>query len=293
MNITLDHDPKLRYETNSISRKLFNLAFIPLLNSLPSQAKRFVRESHKSVKEVVDNVTTHTALEVLYSKGYKHSTNRIMQKLPHWIWFNTNNSKAVRNRILLVKRELVSVLKRFNERGENVLLLSIASGSARAVIEAIEEVKFVSGDRLSVTFLDKNPDALEYSRQLLSDRGLYVKDQYSWVNATAGSFVRGCHKNQYNLIEMVGLLDYFTDEYAINLFSSIREILRSGGVFITANINHNSEQRFLKRVVGWTMIYRSAEELGKLLLLSGFMEDEIKLYYEPLKVHAIAVVTKK
>ena len=293
MDIIVDSDSNLGYETNGIFRRLFNLVFIPILNILPPQAKNLVRKSHKSVGNVVDNVTTHVALEVLYKKGHKHHTTTRVHRLFHWIWFNTNNSKALRNRMRLVKRELKLFFEKFNAEGKEISMLSIASGSARAVIESIAETRSVPKSKLSLVFLDKNPEALKYSEQLLKEYNLFSKNTYLWVNATAGSFLKGCNKDQFNIIEMVGLLDYFNDEKAVAIFSSIRNILVSGGVFITANINYNSEQRFLTRVVNWNMIYRSGEEFGKLLLKSGFKEEEIQLYYEPLRVHGIAVVTKK
>ena len=281
------------YELNSLSKKLFNSAFIPLLCVLPAKSKEFVRKSHKSVEEVVDNATTHAALEVLYRNGDKHNVRSMFDKLFHRIWFSTNNSKAVRNRIHFVKKTLSRELNQLNKENTNIRILSIASGSARAVIESIDGIKFKQGCKLSVVFLDKNPEALKYSQKLLKDYNLDDSNDYSWINGTAGSFVRGCKKDQFDIIEMVGLLDYFNDEKAVEIFKDIRNTLSLGGYFITANINFNSEQRFVTRVVGWDMIYRTGEQLGELLLKAGFSQDEVQVYYEPLKLHSIAVVNKK
>ena len=91
---------------------------------------------------------------------------------------------------------------------------------------------------------------------------------------------------------MVGLLDYFNDEKAVSIFKDIYSNLNSGGAFITANVCPNVEQKFLTKIIKWEMIYRTAEQLCSLLILSGFKESDIVVYYEPLKVHCIAVARK-
>ena len=296
MNIIHDTDNKLGYETDSLSRKFLNSFCVPILNLLPAKSNFLIRKSHKSVDEVVENATTHAALEVLYKKGDKKHTNSLMKKILHSIWFNTGNSKAVRNRLKIVKREITSLLSNFSTTQKEINLVSIASGSARAVIESIKEAKMSSEITVSVTFIDKNPNALRYSEDLLTESKLseiMPLNKYQWINNTAGSFLRESMENSIDIVEMVGLLDYFDEEKAVNIFKYIHKALKNDGVFITANICPNKEQKFLTNAIDWKMIYRTADELGLLLVKAGFLEPNIVLYYEPLGIHCIAVSKKR
>jgi hypothetical protein len=87
-------------------------------------------------------------------------------------------------------------------------------------------------------------------------------------------------------------MDYFDDERAEKIFSKINGAMKDGGYFITANINHNSEKRFVTKAIGWPMVYRSGEHLARVVHQAGFHPDEMTIYYEPLKVHSI-VISKK
>jgi len=283
----------LKYETNSIWRIVFNFFFIPILNILPRSSNTLIRRSHKSVNEVITQATTHKALEILYQNDYKRYGDSLLERLSHRIWFGTNNSKAVRNRLRLVKRELAESIFFISRVQKDISILSIASGSARAVIEALLEIEIPPEKRITITFVDKDSSALEYSRKIVKTHNkLGSNFNFAWVEGTASSFLEKCTVNQFSIIEMVGLLDYFDEQRVLNIFSEIKRVLIDGGFFITANVNDNSERRFLTRIVGWDMVYRSAIELGELLLKAGFSNDKIKLYYEPLNIHGVSVVRK-
>ena len=99
-------------------------------------------------------------------------------------------------------------------------------------------------------------------------------------------------KNSIDIVEMVGLLDYFKDEKSVETFSKIYDILKEGGLFMVGNIVPNKEQSFISRL-GWPkMYYRSAENLARLLISSGFSEEKGKIIFEPLKNHIVALIRK-
>ncbi len=292
-DFTVRHDPELRLETNSVFRKALNTLLIPFLNVLPVKSRGVLKKTNRAVEEIVNNATNHTALEILYKKGNIFGKKNLYELLSHWIWFNTNNSKAVRNRIKIVKKEIGIALSLITENKKNIKMLSIASGSARAVIEAIHEFDMKSKVHIETTFLDKNPLALTYSKELLEEIGLNKESThyYNWINGTAGTFLRNCSEN-YDIIEMVGLMDYFSDDKAVEIFGEIYEKLSKNGIFVTANINENFEKPFITKAIGWPMIYRSVSELSALIQKAGFSEEKLSLYYEPHKIHGIVVAIK-
>lgn len=292
-NIIVDTDPSKEYEVNGLGRNMANILLIPILNSLPASFHDRVKYTNKSAGEVVKHKTTHEALETLYYKGRnKEFKNRhFLESFFHEIWFNTNNSKAVRNRLKLVKDLLSREIVRRSSL-EEIVILSIASGSARAVVESIFSTKPKSN--ILAYFLDKNIEAIEYSKNLIKNQGSFEGKgsiKFNWIHDTANSFSEHI-KESPDIVEMVGLLDYFDDKEVVRIFKNIFENLNPGGVMITSNIVDNAERRFLDKAIGWKMIYRNGEEFAKLASEAGFKKEDIRVIYEPLKVHVVIIASK-
>ena len=292
ITVVLDMDRSIGHETNSIGKKLLNLFLVPTLNSIPASFRGRIRKSHASADEVIEHATTHKALEVLYHNGHPHRSKNVFQKIAHHVWFHSNNSRGVRNRLRLVTRELTQRFSQHVKEAQPVKVLSIASGSARAVIEALRDAEAVGKLPISGVFLDKNPVAIEYSKQLAKE---ILKDQHNleWLNTTVGTFFKERNpENEFDVVEMVGLLDYFDDEKTATTFASIHKALKPGGILVTANIADNVERTFVTKAIGWDMIYRKAEDLAHLLHKGGFDHGKMKVFYEPLKVHSVIVAEK-
>lgn len=281
----VDQDKTIGYETNGIGRKILNSFLVPTLNILPSRARWIIKKTHRSADEVITNATTHQAIETLYRKGDHSQSSGLIKKLFQMLWFQTDNAKAVRNRLRLVKKNLKQeLIKRAGS--EPTKLLSIASGSARAIVEATLEIdQEIPDNSLSVTFVDKNPKANEYSKQLAKDANVR---NLQWYTGTISDFFKSQPPTPtYDIVEMVGLMDYFEDAKVIEVCKQIRVNLVHDGVLIIANISDNKERRFVTDVIGWKMIYRSTDEFVALLLLAGFERHKMKIQYEPVKIHYV------
>ncbi|MEI6553801.1 MAG: class I SAM-dependent methyltransferase family protein [bacterium] len=174
---------------------------------------------------------------------------------------------------------------------KEVKILNIASGSARAVLESVDEMPLDNDVKLSAVFIDRNQEAISFSQQLAGNHK--YQSSFKWVNDTAENFLeKEGHKTRFNTVELVGLLEYLDDENAIEMFSIIYKTLEAGGTLITSNITHNAEKRFISDVVGWKMIYRSTDEFTSLLISAGFDFDKMKIYYEPQRIHCVIVAQK-
>jgi SAM-dependent methyltransferase len=291
MKIEIDNDKELNLESNSLLKKVFNVFFIPVLNSLPKNFKNIIKKTNKSASVVIENATNHKALEVLYSKGELFSFKKFGAKFFQFIWFNINNSKAVRNRLKFVKRELRMHLESISKFDRDIEVLSIASGSSRAIVEVVKHGEYLRGANLVITFLDKSEHAINYSKNLSTDIS-HLPIKLKWIQDSAGNFLRNPTGIKYDIVEIVGLLDYFTDEKVLETFSGIYKILQPGGIIITSNVNHNFEEKFITKVIDWPMIYRTAEELANLVNKAGFDYNNMKVFYEPLKIHGMVVAKK-
>jgi hypothetical protein len=196
------------------------------------------------------------------------------------------NRQAVTNRLKLVIKLLAHAFERYAHLPE-IRLLSVASGSAQAVIAAM---KCFPQLNIKAALIDNDPTALEKARKEFTEAGL--SDRCVLVKDTTKCVDEFCAKFKPHIIEMVGFLDYRPKKKAVELISRLREDLPEDGMFITCNINHNREKIFLSYMLLWPMIYRTQEEFLDILIQAGFLHENVLMIYEPFKIHGMAVCKK-
>ncbi len=288
IKIIIDNDPK-DYEINSFFKKIINFFLIPILNRL---SRDLFVGSGKRAKTVHEHATTHKALEVIYSFDHKIKFDRgILDGFFAYFWLKTNNAKALRNRLKLVKKELEKAIHSLNKK--EIRILNLACGSNKAVIEIVGEYK--NDFDFEVFGIDKNQTAIEDAQKLCEI--FDVTHLIKWRQSTISEFFSAKNKKnkvKFNIVEMVGFLDYVPDEKVVNLFDNIYSILSRGGIFITGNIKDNPERRFVTEVVGWpNLIFRNESDLMRLLMNSKFKSSNIKITYEPQNIHGVITCKKK
>lgn len=274
------------YERISILGKIFNFLWITLVTLLPYKISNSLLIQSKKAEAVKVYSTQYRALEVMY-------THRKQPFRLNWayyfdkIWLNQRNPKALRNRLKLFKKILKAEIENYDYQN-NIKILSLGSGSARGVIEALSENKS-NKLNLRATLIDKDDNAINYSKylskkfnieNLLNYYQLNIKNSYSIIE-----------EEDPDIIEMVGILDYFEDEKVIGIINKLFDILKNGATLITCNINENLEKKFIAKTVRWKMIYRTPSQFHGLLKRTKFCEN-FEIIYEPLLIHGIAILKK-
>jgi len=221
-------------------------------------------------------------------KGEYNKTGSILEQFFSRIMGRTKNRLAVSNRLTLAVDMLVKALHKYSKQ-EEIRLLSVASGSAQAVIEALSRVPELN---VQVVLIDIDKTALAEAHRLCKQYDI-DPNRFTLVHGRTSILEEVCKNFQPHIIEMVGFLDYRSREKAIELIGRLQKCLLSGGVLITCNIRNNAEKIFLDWVLLWPMIYRSESEFMKILDQSGFENRNIALVYEPEKIHGIAYCIKK
>lgn len=287
-----NNSEEIKFENNSRIKRYATRLLIGFLGLFPKGALRMIKKSNKSARHVVENKTSHDALETLYHRGEDIPDKGLVQRVAKKVWFNLDNSRAVRNRLKIVRHEISQIVTSLDEESENINILSIASGSARSIVEAIRGLDIPEHHgKINLFFLDKSPKALAYSKKLVSD--LLPKYKASWIEDTASSFPKHLSaETMPHIVEMVGLLDYFTPEKTGNLLKIIYDNMQDGGYLVTANIIDNHEREFLTKVIGWEMIYKNPEQLAKIATEAGFNMDKMRIVHEPLGIHFVLVAQK-
>ncbi len=240
-------------------------------------------------RKVKEGAAQWRALDVVYNFESGEGRNILVRSVD-WFWLHMRNAQAVRNRLIVVKRELAKAIGKVALRknsDEPIKILSLAAGAAQGVIETVQE--YISCEyNIQVTLIDRDESALAHARALAKKHG--IEKHVTTLTGDVVFFERFLEKDfTPDIIEMCGLLDYLRSSLALKLIKKIYRFLPKNGLFLTCHAHTNAEAYFLKHVVNWDMLYRSVDEFADLLENSGF--SHLKLYTEPHRIHTVAVVS--
>lgn len=267
----------------------FRVPIIFLLSVLPKNCcKRILlvgsRRKETRTKICASAPGTFKALEAIYT--FDKSTATCIDRF----WYTLlDNPRAVRNRLILVRQQLKEGIEEIGVRKDKIFILSLASGSGRAVIETITELEKSFSTRIMVRFIDISRDALNYSKYLAESYG--VNEQCEWYRSSVFDPKMFCNEFQPDIVEASGILDYLDDEYATKFIALCHRNLAWDGRMIVSNIVPNMEQSFITKALNWQMIYRTPRQLQEIVIRAGFTKQKIVI--EPLGIHALCVATKE
>jgi 2-polyprenyl-3-methyl-5-hydroxy-6-metoxy-1,4-benzoquinol methylase len=238
-------------------------------------------------RKVKENATSWKALDIIYN--YHPGKDKSLSGRITDFWNGLKIIKAVRNRLLLVKRILRERIEEFAKDEKEIRLLSIASGAAQGIIEIMKEFK-QKGIIIQAIFLDRDSTAIIHSKILATQAE--VINQITFENTSTKELTNIVGEFKPHIVEVIGLLEYRPYEQAINLLKRIHDLLNPEGLVITSNISPNPEQFFSYWVANWPMVYRTTEQLSDIIIKAGFTPEQCKIIREPLKIHNVAVCVK-
>ncbi len=284
-------------ESHNLFIKFLRLFTLPLLNHLPASFIQFTmkKSSHDASVVVAKGGSTH-ALEAMYTRYHRSFFSRgFSQGIADFFWHQMiSQPKALRNRLTVVRGLLTEELRRIidvkgkGKDTEPISILSIAGGSSRSLIDSIVNLRNEGLDpKVIVTTLDKDESALAVGAKIAS--AAQVGECFRWVHGEASDLVSLFARQTFDIVEIVGLLDYLSVDRMKNLLERSKRVMNPSGLLIIANVAPNSEIPFVNKT-GWpAMYYRTPEELASILRKSGFSLSDNDIIVEPLGVHSIAV----
>ncbi|MEK7664494.1 MAG: class I SAM-dependent methyltransferase [Patescibacteria group bacterium] len=277
--------------------KIFRIFSVPLLNNLPSSLiKKIMKRSNRDAADVVDNVGSAKAMEVIYAK-YKNKpfSEGFVRGITNIFWHHfLSQPKGLRNRLKIVQnvieREVENIIDHKESR-EVIKILTVGGGSGRSVMHPLYKIiKEHNYKNVKIFNLDKSTQSITLSKQAAKEYNM--RNNFEWINDDAKNIKSLFSDDSMDIIEMIGLLDYLSEEQGIQIIKQIYNILKKGGVFIVSNIHPNSEMSFIYKT-GWPKLYyRTPEQIADILEESGFFLENGEIVIEPLKNHIIAVIKK-
>lgn len=246
-----------------------------------------------NLKYVTETVGTHRALETVYlGPDIQRESTLLGLKWAHHCLMLPKNAIGPRNRLRIVQREFrESIDDRTRDTQGRLDVLSIAAGSSRSLMTVMHERKGDGISDIHLTMVDNSAKAKADAQELASK--MEIDDRVTFIPENVFRTNRYLNGRKFNFIEVVGLLDYLTDEQVIRLLSKLWDSLTVGGVLLYSNIVPNTERSFLERVVKWpVMQYREADALLGLGKAAGVSLSEARLIQEPQEIYNLIAAKK-
>lgn len=191
---------------------------------------------------------------------------------------------GLRNRKKMVKGNLLRI---FEERkGESITIVGVGSGPAICMIEAIAASPWT---QVKAVCVDHDDSAFGYGEELKEKYGL--KERVTFLKGDAVEEMSRM-KEEPDVIEGVGLIEYLQDRDLALLFDFAYKSLKPGGVLLVNSIQpSHGVHHFLQRIFGLNLIYRSEETLMRFMQKSGFLSFRVER--EPLGIYSLVMAEKQ
>lgn len=194
---------------------------------------------------------------------------------------------GLRNRKRLVVRKMVDLIQHHLDQGvEEVNVVAVGAGTGANTIEALATHP---NKNVIAHLFDIADEAFQEGEALKIKHA--VTERVHFIKADMRS-MPDYIKSSPNILELVGILEYFTDEEVLKFLRDASGYLNPESSVVVNSIEDAHGMRgFLKRAFNFELIYRSPERMMKLLGAAGYGDFDIVA--EPLKIYSIITAHKK
>ena len=187
-------------------------------------------------------------------------------------------SMALRNRLRLASRLLAELI---DASAPPVHVLCLGAGPGQVILRAMQRASVPC----QATLVDLNADAFAFGRQLAQLWGL--AQRVSFVQGDARD-IRRHLASAPTIVKMLGICEHLTDRQIVDIATEAAAVMPPGAAIMFNNVTaRHGNDRFLRRVFGLHMRYRSAAELTALMRSAGF--GDFREHAEPLGVYSVIV----
>ncbi|TNM70205.1 methyltransferase domain-containing protein [Streptomyces sp. NP160] len=178
--------------------------------------------------------------------------------------------------------------------------VSLASGAAVPVLDAMSSVEGLSL-RPHLTLVDIDPDALALAERMVAEQGLARGEDVDLLQRdlvrdllVRSTLLGEVGAGSVDLVEALGIFEYFRDPSCVRLLREAFRLLRPGGSLVVANmLSDRRELHFNQRAIGWPLLVpRSVQELVDLVRRAGLPLDRTTISIPQDGVYAVVDVVK-
>lgn len=180
-------------------------------------------------------------------------------------------AEAHRNRVKYLRERLVEETRRASRSSQPCRVLNLGCGPAREVSEFLMQDDIC--DRAHLTLLDFNDETLEFATRSLGDARARARrvTGLQFIKKSVHQILKEAtrpdpNEPRYDMIYCAGLFDYLNDRICQRLMNYFYSILAPGGLLVATNVDAaNPIRNIMEYIFEWHLVYRSQEELGRLV----------------------------
>ena len=200
-------------------------------------------------------------------------------------------SRAIRNRRILLKDELLRLSGERTARGESTRIMNLACGPNRELFDFLAECDH--SEWIDALCVDIDPDALRHTNQHVNIFPHRASIRLMSENVIKWALGRARHRIEpLDIIYSSGLCDYLDPRLFRALINRCHQHLKPGGTLLLGNFTHYPDSLFLDKLLRWELIYRTEADLLDLFAATPF-GDRVRIIAEPERVNLFAVATRE
>ena len=278
------HENGIAYEVLPWPQHALKLLIDPYRNwLLPARLLQWIVKLSRSplVAETLRRPGSWQAMQIVYAN------QRPVDLIDRMAVRYNTISMASRNRRKLVTAKLAEVLAEMS--GESRLsVVGVGAGPGLHVQDAICRAG-LQPTRVDAYLIDLDSDSFDYGRKYARERGL--DGSVHFVQGDARQIRRVLPAVSPNVVKIVGLLEYLTDEQATELLAALFDVMAKGGRLLTHGmVDRFNTARFVARTFGLKHIHRTGDHVAQLLQSVGFRE--IETFEAPMKVYPVLLAKR-
>jgi hypothetical protein len=204
------------------------------------------------------------------------------------------DSIGIRSRAAIMKQVGFKAIEGIEDT--EVAVLSLGSGAAVPLIDAVNAIREKLGKTVKMDLCDLSGESLALAVELMKEAGIPAEDLNE---AFVGHFIRKLHEMKksgapVDMVEALGLFEYLEDKGASDLIKDSYNLLKQGGVIIVSNMLDSRRQlEFNQYGVGWPdVVPRSEAELVQLAIDAGIDAKDITITIAEDGVYAVMEIHK-
>lgn len=196
-------------------------------------------------------------------------------------------SMAARNRRKVVTGKLAQLIRE-QPVDEHVTMLGIGSGPGWHIQTAIMEAG-IEDSRVTAYLMDLADDAFSYGQTIANH--FKIGDSVNFLTGDARHIDETLPGVHVNIVKLVGIIEYLSDEQLIELLDAVRDVMVPEGRLLTHGlVDRYGTSPFLARVFNLKHRQRDDKALKQILTQRGFKILECE--YEPSGIHPIVIAAR-
>ncbi len=253
------------------------------LKGINKSTAKFFYNNSSFARHVLENPGGEQALYDIYSYTEKDDNYTWIDDL----LLSRPACEATRKRREAYKKLLSETMNELYNHSDMLYIADLGSGRGSIPLETAYELLTSNGKNrtINLTLVDKDARALNIAQNIA--RLYNLEDNTNLINDNVKHFVKK-PPHRYDIIGTHGLLDYFSDDDAVEFFDNIADVLFPSGYLITTNMAPHKDKisKFLMEKIGnWKLIYRTPGQFEDLINQTGKYNIEDVIVVDDREIH--------